>query len=89
MSTVLYGFWDWAGDLTVTHSHTIQDGDSDSDGDREAIDAVIAALPANAWACTFPVDTHSEAVQRAYEEYCRDEEGRLIDEVHGFEPVTG
>jgi hypothetical protein len=39
-----------------------------------------------AWACEFLTDSHSRAVQMAYEEYVSDEGSQLIDQVYGFTP---
>lgn len=84
MSTLLLGRWDDSGNLVITSSHQIEDGD------QAAIDALVRAQDARtAWACEFDVDHHGDAVQRAYEEYVRDDDDAdLIDDVQGFEPTT-
>ncbi|MEU0110671.1 hypothetical protein ABZ313_35645 [Streptomyces sp. NPDC006251] len=86
MSTLLLGRWDHGGNLVITESHQVEDGD------QETIDALVADqdnADNMAWACDFDVDHHGDAVQRAYEEYVRDGGGvELIDEAEGFEPVT-
>jgi hypothetical protein len=84
MSTLLLGHWDDRGRLVVTSSHQV------TDGDQEAIDALVEGQTrSTAWACDFDVDSHRHAVQRAYEEYVRDDDADLVDEVQGFEPITG
>ncbi|AWI32634.1 hypothetical protein [Streptomyces tirandamycinicus] len=87
MSTLLLGRWDHGGNLVITESHQVEDGD------QATIDALVEDqddADSMAWSCAFDVDRHADAVQRAFEEYVRDgfdAEG-LIDEVEGFEPVT-
>ncbi|MGA5411638.1 hypothetical protein ACPCSC_30825 [Streptomyces lavendulocolor] len=85
MSVLLLGRWDLGGNLVIEESHQIEDGDQatadalvDDQGDENN----------DAWAAEFDVDRHSDAIQRAYEEYVADEGTRLIDEVEGHEPVT-
>ncbi|MFJ8677353.1 hypothetical protein [Streptomyces sp. NPDC093589] len=85
MSTLLLGRMDHGGTLVIEESHQIEDDDQDT------IDALVVGQDNSdsmAWACEFDVDRHSDAVQRAYEEYVRDEGGRLIDDVEGYEPAT-
>ncbi|MEJ8654669.1 hypothetical protein WKI65_43225 [Streptomyces sp. MS1.AVA.3] len=84
MSTLLLGRWDWGGDLVIEESHQIEDGDAAADALVEGQDDERN----DAWACTFDVDRHSDAVQCAYEEYVAHEGTRLIDEVDGYEPAT-
>ncbi|MFD3422617.1 hypothetical protein [Streptomyces decoyicus] len=85
MFTLLLGRWDHGGNLVIEESHQILVVDQATaealvdDQDNENCDA---------WACAFDVDRHSDAVQRAYEEYVAHEGTRLIDEAEGFEPVT-
>lgn len=84
MSVLLIGRWD-SNSLTITESHQTEDGDQD------AIDRLVAAaIPATGanWACEYPVDNHAVAVQRAYEERVRAEDGELIDEAEGFTAST-
>lgn len=84
MSTLLLGHWTHSGNLVITSSHQVEDGD------QNAIDALVNGQTSkSSWACSFDVDSHQNAVQRAYEEYVRDDDDAdLIDEVQGFEPVT-
>lgn len=85
MSTLLLGRWDNGGNLVIEESHQIEDGD------QTTADALVDGQDDennDAWAAEFDVDRHSDAVQRAYEEYVADEGTRLIDEAEGFEPVT-
>ena len=87
MSTLLLGRWDHGGNLLIEESHQV------ADDDQEAIDALVEAQDNDdcmAWAAEFDVDSHTAAVQRAYEEYVRDGFGAegLTDEVEGFEPQT-
>ncbi|SEM79183.1 hypothetical protein [Streptacidiphilus jiangxiensis] len=85
MSTLLIGRWDGDHTLTITESHQV------NDGDQHAIDALTAPAfsegTAN-WACEFDVDRHRDAVQRTYEEFVRDDEAHLVDDVEGYEPAT-
>lgn len=83
MSTLLLGRWNHSGNLVITASHQI------ADGDQEAIDALVhAQADTSPWACAFDVDRHADAVQRAYEEYVRDDDDAdLVDEAQGFEPT--
>ncbi|MEU5430802.1 hypothetical protein AB0H73_35090 [Streptomyces olivoreticuli] len=84
MAVALIGRWNGDGDLVIEESHAVEDGD------RAGIDALV--LPHTGtdgfWACEFLVDRHSDAVQRAYEEFARDEGGDVVDEAEGFEPVA-
>jgi hypothetical protein len=83
MSTLLLGRWDHGGNLVIEESHQVEDGD------QAAIDGLVddQGDDGMAWACAFDVDSHSAAVQRAYDEYVRDQDGRLIDEAEGFDPA--
>ncbi|WP_371749275.1 hypothetical protein [Streptomyces sp. NBC_00280] len=85
MSTLLLGHWTHSGNLVITSSHQV------ADGDQKAIDALVKGQTSKmAWVCAFDVDSHRNAVQRAYEEYVRDDDDAdLIDEVQGVEPATG
>ncbi|MFE2184143.1 hypothetical protein [Streptomyces sp. NPDC059455] len=79
MSVLLIGCWD--GDtLTVEQSHTI------NDGDQEAIDALLAEVEFDWWACEYLVDRHSEAIQMAYDDQIAPGE-HLVDNVEGYEPT--
>ncbi|GAA3087309.1 hypothetical protein GCM10020000_87670 [Streptomyces olivoverticillatus] len=82
MAVVLIGRWSGDGDLVVEESHAVEDGD------RAGIDALVLprASADGFWACEFLVDRHSDAVQRAYEEFARDAGAGVVDEVEGFEP---
>ncbi|WP_371605017.1 hypothetical protein OG345_42120 (plasmid) [Streptomyces sp. NBC_01220] len=84
MARLLMGRWDHGGNLLIEASRNFKDGDD------AAMDSYVAlhATDDMAWAATFDVDVHRHAVQRAYEEYVRDEGTDLIDKVHGFEPTT-
>ncbi|MFE5923161.1 hypothetical protein [Streptomyces sp. NPDC056468] len=84
MSILLIGRWTWAGHLEITESHTVEDGDKDAI--RELIQGHdIGEL----FAAEFLVDSHKNAIQRAYEVYVADDdEAELIDEVEGFEPAV-
>ncbi|MFI0742447.1 hypothetical protein ACH4PU_30875 [Streptomyces sp. NPDC021100] len=83
---MLLGQWnDEHATLTITETHQI------ADGDQNAIDTTFqeAHEAGDAdWACAFDVDRHSDAVQRAYEEYAREAGLRVVDDVEGHEPVT-
>ncbi|MCX4451735.1 hypothetical protein OHA46_34125 (plasmid) [Streptomyces sp. NBC_00708] len=85
MATLLMGRWDTSGNLLIEAAVNVEDGDDATmDGyvdDQDDSDCM-------AWAASFDVDDHSRAVQRAYEEYVRDDGTELIDKVHGFEPNT-
>jgi meiotically up-regulated gene 157 (Mug157) protein len=85
MSILLMGRWDHGGNLVIEESYEVEDGDQESiDGfvdDQDDDDSM-------AWACEFETDSHSSAVQMAYEEYVADEGSRLIDDVYGFEPAA-
>ncbi|MEU1221314.1 hypothetical protein [Streptomyces microflavus] len=85
MSTLLLGRWDGSGNLVINESHQIKNGDDDA---AEALVNGQDDKRHDAWAAEFDVDRHSDAVQRAYEEYVAHEGTRLIDEAEGFEPVT-
>ena len=85
MSTLLIGRWSDDGrTLTITESHQVEDGD------QAAIDAPTEPAFADGedWACAFDVDWHSHAVQRAYEEFARDDGAHVEDVVQGHVPVT-
>ncbi|MEU5958274.1 hypothetical protein [Streptomyces sp. NPDC047525] len=86
MPILLPGRCDTAGNLVIEESHRVEDDD------QAAIDA--RALQhyetyGTAWASSYDVDRHGDAVQRAYDEYVSHDEGaRLIDKVDGHEPIT-
>ncbi|MFF2378380.1 hypothetical protein ACFVUW_28725 [Streptomyces xiamenensis] len=83
MSTLVIGRW--LGDaLAITKSLHVTDGDQDS------IEAAVRDAPGagTSWACEFDVDTQQRSVQRAYEEFVRDEDARLLDDAEGYEPTT-
>ncbi|MET9776222.1 hypothetical protein ABZ023_18510 [Streptomyces sp. NPDC006367] len=83
MTILLLGRWDHGGNLTIEESHTV------ADEDQAAVDRHVNGqddTDGMAWAATFYLDTHRQAIQDAYEEYVRDEGGRLIDNVHGIQP---
>jgi hypothetical protein len=86
VSTLLLGRWDHLGNLLITQSCQVYGGD------QATIDALVEDQDDTdhmAWAADFDVDSHRDAVQRAYQEYVRDAHGAgLADEVHGVEPVT-
>ncbi|MEU0665282.1 hypothetical protein ABZ508_13885 [Streptomyces lavendulocolor] len=85
MSTLLIGRWSQDGaTLSITASHPV------ADGDQAAIDALVRPAFADGanWACEFDVDDHRRAVQRAYEEYARDDDAWVDDTVEHFEPLT-
>ena len=84
MSILLLGHWDAWGNLRVEESHEVEDGN------QEEIDPLVGAQDDanNAWACEFLVDDHRTAVQMAYEEYVAHKGTRLVDIVHGVEPLT-
>nr|BEK71338.1 hypothetical protein KPHV_85650 [Kitasatospora purpeofusca] len=85
MLTVLLGRWDTDETLTITGSEQIDDGDQD------AIDALVARAADYDdadWVCTFPTGRHSEAVQLAYEQFIRDQDADLVDDVWGHLPMT-
>jgi len=84
MAILLLGRYDHGGTLHIEESLTFPDDD------QESIGAVVAEQDNEdgmAWACSFAVDRHADAVQEAYEEYVRDEAGDLVDDVEGFEPM--
>ncbi|MER7688288.1 hypothetical protein [Streptomyces sp. NPDC097610] len=78
MSVLLIGRWD-AETLEIEESHTV------SDGDQEAIDALLSGRAGDRWSCEYLVDRHRDAVQRAYEELAPGE--CLVDEAEGFDPT--
>ncbi|MFJ4680534.1 hypothetical protein [Kitasatospora sp. NPDC088783] len=81
MSILLYGHWTATGDLEITGSVRLRDGD------QEAIDALVAdRVGDDGWACEYLVDRHREAVQLAHEELA-DGTTCVVDEVEGYEPV--
>ncbi|MFJ5850857.1 hypothetical protein [Streptomyces sp. NPDC092903] len=83
ISTLLIGFWSTdRATLTITASHQV------ADGDQSAIDALNRRAFANGahWACEFHVDEHRRAVQRAYDEYARDDDAVVEDDVEGCTP---
>ncbi|GBQ04371.1 hypothetical protein SSP531S_58650 [Streptomyces spongiicola] len=85
MAILLLGHYDHGGNLVIEESLTFEDDD------QKSMDAVVAEQDNEdgmAWACSFLVDRHSDAVQRAYEEYVNDAGGQLIDEAEGFEPAN-
>ncbi|MER7952030.1 hypothetical protein ABTY59_32030 [Streptomyces sp. NPDC096079] len=84
MAILLLGRWDHGGNLLVEDSQEFED--NDDEGMNAA--ATEDDKGGMAWAASFLVDNHSRAVQCAYEEYVRDEDGDLIDEVEGFQPTT-
>lgn len=84
MSTLLLGRWDHAGDLRVEESYQVLDDDQDTIDDLVHTQDNTDGM---AWACTFDVDSHRVAIQRAFDEYVRSEGTRLVDEVEGVEPV--
>ncbi|MFF9074553.1 hypothetical protein ACF1A9_19955 [Streptomyces sp. NPDC014872] len=79
MSVLLIGRWD-AETLEIEESHTV------SDGDQEAIDALLSGRAGDWWSCEYLVDRHRDAVQRAYEELAPGE--YLVDEAEGFDPTS-
>lgn len=85
MATLLMGRWDHGGNLLIEASLDVEDGNEATIGryvdEQDDTDGM-------AWSATFDVDSHRRAVQRAYEEYVRDDGTDLIDQVHGFEPDT-
>ncbi|MCL3998975.1 hypothetical protein [Streptomyces lavenduligriseus] len=84
MSTLLIGCWSKDGTvLSITASHQV------ADGDQAALNALTRPAFANGanWACEFDVDNHRHAVQRAYEEFARDDDTWVDDTVDHFEPV--
>ncbi|MEV1040515.1 hypothetical protein AB0J01_28275 [Streptomyces sp. NPDC050204] len=78
----------WTDDgttLTIIESHQVEDGD------QAAIDDLFDDAAERDGAdngCAFDVDRHSDAVQRAYEEYARPFGLTLVDDVEGHEPTT-
>lgn len=80
MSILLLGRWDESGNLTIEESHVVASDDQDT------INELVNAQDNEdnmAWATSFEVDTHKEAVVEAYETYVRDS-GSLLDEAAGF-----
>ena len=82
MSTLLVGHWTDPHTLTIEESHQV------ADGDQDAIDRLLGDADDGWWACEFDVDRYSDAIQRAYEEFVRDDHGHIVDDVEGHEPVT-
>ncbi|WP_327740474.1 hypothetical protein OG749_46155 (plasmid) [Streptomyces nojiriensis] len=85
MSTLLIGFWSEDGaTLSITASHHV------ADGDQASIGALTRPAFANGsnWACEFDINVHRRAVQRAYEEFARDNDVWVDDTVEHFEPVA-
>ncbi|MBT1186755.1 hypothetical protein HET69_22825 [Streptomyces sp. CJ_13] len=83
MSTLLIGCWSTdRATLTITASHQVVDGN------QPAINALTRPAFANGanWACEFDVDVHRRAVQRAYEEFARDDDAWVDDTVEHVEP---
>ncbi|WP_399554016.1 hypothetical protein [Streptomyces anulatus] len=79
MSVLLIGNWDGPV-LTITDSHTV------ADGDQTAVDELLDGR--NVWAHEYLVDSHEEAIQRAYDqEVGPDPRGDLVDDVAGYEPT--
>ena len=75
------GRWDHGGNLHIESSKEFPDDTPD-----ETLDA-LADEDDNedgmAWAASFLVDTHRDALQEAYETYVKDDGGSLIDDVDG------
>jgi len=82
VSILLIGRWCWGGDLHVTASRRIKDGDVNT------VEALIAPLRADEWSGEYDVDTHDEAVRCAFEEYARGNDADLVDEVGRVESGT-
>ncbi|QNJ42008.1 hypothetical protein [Streptomyces buecherae] len=86
MSILLIGYMNDSGHLIITRSLPVED--------EAAVSAIVGELhDASAWAATFDEPTHKRAIQQAFEEYVRDEwerdpNTRLIDEVEHYEPST-
>ena len=83
MAILLLGNWDHGGNLVITKSHSFEDDD------QEGINSAVADQGDEdqmAWACSFLVDSHKEAIQEAYETYVAHEGTRLFDNVEDFEP---
>ncbi|WP_328491236.1 hypothetical protein [Streptomyces zaomyceticus] len=82
MAILLLGRYDHGGNLRIQSSKVFRDDDD------EGMNAAAHADDKGgmAWAASFDVDSHKDAVQRAYDEYVRDEGDGLIDEVAGFVP---
>jgi hypothetical protein len=81
---LLMGRQDCCGNLVIESSH--------ANLSKDEITALVEqeASDGNAWAASFSVESHKEAIQRAYDEYVApeaDENTKLIDKVHGFAPV--
>ncbi|MFH8439311.1 hypothetical protein ACH4A3_29320 [Streptomyces sp. NPDC018007] len=80
MSVLLIGNWDGPV-LTVTESHHL------ADGDQKAVDELLDGRD-DVWAYEFLVDSHDEAVQRAYDQEAGpDPRGDLVDDVAGYQPT--
>ncbi|TGB03220.1 hypothetical protein [Streptomyces sp. MZ04] len=84
MATLL--IWTDDGEtLTIIDSHQVEDGD------QAAIDELFEDAAERNGAdngCAFDVDRHSDAVQRAYEEYAQPLRLVLVDDVEGHKPAT-
>lgn len=85
MAVLLMGRWSHGGNLRVTDSVGVEDGDEET---MEALVSEQDDRDGMAWACSFLVDRHEDAIQQAYEEYVRDERTQIVDEVMGYEPAT-
>ncbi|MBP5926716.1 hypothetical protein F3K32_42685 [Streptomyces sp. LBUM 1483] len=85
MSILLLGHYDQGGTLVVTESLEFEDDDEES---MAAVSKKHYGGRDTAWACSFDVDRHSAAVQRAYDEYVRGSGDGFLDEAAGFEPDT-
>ncbi|MEE1838179.1 hypothetical protein [Streptomyces sp. SP17KL33] len=85
MSILLLGHYDHGGTLVVTESLEFEDDDEES---MAAESEKHYGGRDTAWACSFAVDRHSDAVQRAYDEYVRGSGDGFLDEAEGFEPDT-
>ncbi|MEU0744212.1 hypothetical protein [Streptomyces sp. NPDC006134] len=83
MSILLTGHRTWAGRLETPESPAVADGDQDA-----IRDLVQGYDIGEMFAVEFHVDSHKDAIQRAYEIYVAADEAELIDEVEGFEPAT-
>ncbi|MFJ4988825.1 hypothetical protein ACIP9H_34115 [Streptomyces sp. NPDC088732] len=81
---LLLGRWDWGGNLVIDSSHAVADDDQAAIGrlvdDQDDDDN-------SAWSASFATDSHSTAVQLAYEEYVEAEGTRVIDQAHRVEPA--
>ncbi|MEU5137747.1 hypothetical protein [Streptomyces californicus] len=84
MSTLLIGCWPQdRATVPLTASHRVDSGG------QATVDALTQSAFTDGpnWACVFDVDAHSHAVQRAYEEFARDD-AAIEDDVEGFTPET-